>query len=252
MLLGTVVLPSAPLLVPGVSAVVPDGVAAVGRAAAAALSGMPPAEVAVLVAGGPQALLHDRAEASMAGVGRPDLARTHPVDSAVLDRLSAAAQYPLARGGALPLGLAVLALLAGRRTRLVPVSVPAGAAFEALSAVGAGIAKAAADTGADTILVVAGDLSAGLDERSPLHVVDGAAAFDAAVLDAVDGASLERIAALGPREAARVGALGWAPLAVLHGAAAAAGIRLRRRLYAAPRGVGYLVADGVREQSRAG
>lgn len=245
MIVGAAILPTAPLLVPGASASLPPGVDAVCDAVDAALDRLPEHDVAVLVAGAADASLYDAASASLAGVGLPEVALEGVVDAAVVERLSGRAQYPVHRGEPLPIDLAVLALLVGGAAPLVPVGVPATAAFDALAAVGVAIASALDEPDLRGIVVSAGDLSAGLTERSPLHLVAGAAEFDARVLDVVDSGRLDGLARLGPEEARRVGARGWAPMTVLHGALARAKIGLVRRHYSAPRGVGYLVAHGA-------
>ncbi|MDP8969499.1 MAG: hypothetical protein M3N52_03170, partial [Actinomycetota bacterium] len=150
----------------------------------------------------------------------------------------------LRRGEPLPLGLAVLTMMAGCRRRLVPLAVAATGGFEALADIGDGSARALAGCGVRAVVVTAGDLSAGLTEGSPLYRVDGAAAWDEEVVALVAAGRLDGLAGLGPAEARRVGALGWAPMAVLHGVCVRAGVRLSLRHYSAPRGVGYLVADG--------
>lgn len=262
MIVGAAIIPSAPLLVPGVSATLPSGVGKVCDAIDAALESLPPCDTVVLVAaarpgeGGSGQGLYDVTDATLAGVSRPDVARRCPIDRGAVERISRVSQYPLYRGHSLPLELAVLALLTGGKGPFVPMAVPRHASFDALSATGVAIAEAFAGRcegsgqppgGQDeprAIVIAAGDLSAGLDERSPLHVVEGARDWDARVVDVVDSGRLGGLGGLGPDEAARVGALAWAPMAVLHGAAARAKIGLVRRHYSAPRGVGYLVAQG--------
>lgn len=243
MIVGAAVLPTAPVLVPGVSATLPDGVPKVADAIDAAVEALPPTDLLVLVAAGDGGL-HDTQNASLQSIGRPDIAVTAPVDSAAVSRLSAATQYPMYRDHALPLGLTVLALHVGDGGALVPMSVPESAEFAALVGLGASIARTFADPEVRVGVVAAGDLSAGLTEKSPLHVVDGAMVWDEQAVAAVDSGRLDGLARLGPQEAKRVGAVGWAPLAVLHGAVAAAKIGMVVRHYSAPRGVGYLVASG--------
>lgn len=260
MIVGAAVIPAAPLLVPGLSATLPDGVERVADAVDAALDSLPAYDTAVLLAcSTPQEdasapALHTSKEASLAGVGRPDIVRVavSPSDDgpaaahrAVLDRVSRMTQYPLHSGQPLPLGLTVLGLLVGGHVPLVAAAVPRGAGFGALVGVGAGIAEALDDTGVRAVAVASGDLSAGLDEHSPLYRVDGAREWDDRVATVVDSGRLDGLADLGPQEAGRVGSLGWAPLAVLHGACARAKVGLVLRHYSAPRGVGYLVAQGA-------
>jgi hypothetical protein len=245
MIVGAAVLPSAPLLVPGVSGSPPEGVATVCDAIAAALEGLPDHDVVVLVAGADQGTLYDEAQANLAAIGRPDITCPAKVDSVVLERLSGLVQYPLHRGEPLSLGLAVLTLLVGPALPVVPLDVPCGASFESLTAIGVGIAGSVEDPDLRAVVVAAGDLSAGLTERSPLHRLEGAIDFDAQLVDVVDSGRLGALARLGPAAAREFGAVGWAPLAVLHGALARAKLGLVRRHYSAPRGVGYLVAHGA-------
>lgn len=258
MIVGAAIIPSAPLLIPGVSATLPDRLDKVCDAVDAALESLPPHDTVVLLAaaqrgeGGSGQGLYEVTQASLAGVGRSDVACCFTVDHVSAERISRMTQYPIHRGDTLPLGLAALAILVGATGPFVPMTVPPAAGFDALSATGTAIAEAFAPWGdaerseqARAVVIAAGDLSAGLEERSPLHLVEGARDWDARVVDVVDSGRLDGLGRLGPAEAARVGALGWAPMAVLHGATARAKIALVRRHYAAPRGVGYLVAHGA-------
>jgi hypothetical protein len=244
-IVGAAVLPTAPLLVPGVSASLTDGVSAVCDAIDAALDALPEHDVVVLVSGADQGTLYDEANASLACIGRPEITGAATVDGAALERLSGLVQYPLQRGEPLSLGLSVLSLLVGGGEPVVPLDVPRGASFDSLTAVGVGIFRAVDVPDRRAVVIAAGDLSAGLTERSPLHRVEGAVDFDARIVDAVDSGRLDGLSRLGAAEAKRVGALGWAPLAVLHGTLARAKIGLVRRHYSAPRGVGYLIAHGA-------
>ena len=243
MIVGATVLPTAPLLLPGVSATLPPGVSRVCDAIDAAVEHIPRSDVLVLVAAGDSGL-HDSGEATLQGIGRPDIARDAAVDSDAVARLSATTQYPMYRGGPLPLDLAMLALLVGGVAPIVPVTVPSSADFDVLVGVGSAIARTFAGPDVRACVVASGDLSAGLTEKSPLHLVSGAIFFDEQAVAAVDSSRLDGLGRIGPEEAQRVGARGWAPLAVLHGATAAAKIGMVVRHYSAPRGVGYLVATG--------
>lgn len=255
MLRAAAAVPSAPLVVPGVSRTVPPEVADVRRAARAALQGIAGADVVVLV--GPAEVdapqVHDEACASLAGFGRPDLHAVLPVHRPAAAELCGRGALGPIRGGPLPASLAVLALLlaadvadpagAGAPT-VVPVAVPAWAAFETLVALGSAVARLGRALDASAALVVAGDLSAGLDERAPRHRIPGAADFDAGVVDVVASGRLDGLRRFGPDAARAVAALGWSSLCVLHGACAAAKVGVVLRRYAAPRGVGYLIARG--------
>jgi len=250
-IVGAAIVPSAPLLVPGVSAALPAGVDKVYDAVEAAVASLPAADTAVLVATGGPAVdgdpgwgVYDTAEASLAGIGRPDIARHCEVSRDAAARITSAVQYPMYRGDVLPLGLTVLALLGAGDRAVVPLAVPRTASFESLVAVGAGVARALVDSSERAVVIAAGDLSAGLTERSPLYRIDGAREWDEQVVSVVDSGRLDGLARFGPEEARRVGALGWAPMSLLHGALAAAKLGLVVRHYSAPRGVGYLVAHG--------
>lgn len=248
MIVGAAILPSAPLLVPGASATLPEGVDKVCDAVDAALEALPYCDAAVLLAtaeGSSGQGLYDAAEATLAGIGRPDIARSAAAHRSAVERITRITQYPMYRGDVLPLSLSVLALLFGGAQPLVPMAVPQNAGFDALAAIGTGIAEALADPDMRTAVIAAGDLSAGLEERSPLHLIEGAREWDARAVDVVGTGRLDGLAELGPIEAKRVGALGWAPMAVLHGAVARAKIGLVCRHYSAPCGVGYLVAHGA-------
>lgn len=247
MIVGAAVLPTAPLLVPGVSMTMPDGVDRVADAIDATLDGLPPHDLLVLVApaGEQPHGLYAAEHLDLAGIGRPDVTRPVEVHRQGTEAVSRVTQYTLHRGEPLPLGLAVLALLAGERCPVVALAVPERADFDALVAVGTGVAEALGDPEPRAVLFAAGDLSAGLTERSPRPLIQGAAEWDQQVVAVVDSGRLSGLARLGPAEAQRVHALGWGPLAVLHGAVARAKIGMVVRHYSAPRGVGYLVASGA-------
>ncbi|MPZ74499.1 MAG: hypothetical protein GEU74_14960, partial [Nitriliruptorales bacterium] len=172
------------------------------------------------------------------------MSATYEVDTAAAEQVAAAAGYPMAVDAPLPLDLAVLVLHVGDLAPLVPVTVPPTAAFDDLTAVGEAVADAFADDDVRAVVVAAGDLSAGLTEQSPLHLVPGAISWDEQVVAAVDSGRLEGLSRLGPQEARRVGGHGWPALAVLHGATARFKLGMVVRHYSAPRGVGYMVAHG--------
>jgi aromatic ring-opening dioxygenase LigB subunit len=139
--------------------------------------------------------------------------------------------------------LATLTLLVDRREPVVALEVSASAEFPMLSAVGTSVVQALQEAELTGNLVVAGDLSAGLDEGSPLGQRDGAEDWNARVVESFTNGDAGALAELGPQAAAEVGARGWAPLCVLYGAAESADLRLAVRRYAAPRGVGYVVMN---------
>lgn len=243
MIVGAAIVPAAPVLVPGVSPTLPEGVQKVRDAAAGALRRLPDADAAVLITAGDKAV-HVADKASLAGVGRANIVRDVSICHGALPGLTSALQYPVSRDMALPLELGVLALLWPDPPPLIPLTVPVTASFDTLVAAGAAIAEAVQDVDLTAVVVASGDLSAGLTAKSPLHEVSGALFFDEQAAASVDSGRLHGLGRIGPEEAARVGARGWAPMSVLHGAVARAKIGMVVRHYSAPRGVGYLVASG--------
>ena len=241
-IVGAAVLPTAPLLVPGVSPTLPPGVAKVVDCIDAAVKALPRCDLVIAVAAGDPAI-HDSATVTLAGIGRLDIHTVFEVDNDAVQRLAAATGYGITHA-ALPLDLAVLALNLGGVAPLVAMTVPADAPFDDLAAVGAVVAQTFGNHDTRAVVVAAGDLSAGLTEKSPLHLVSGAIFFDEQAVAAVDGGRLGGLSRIGPEEAQRVGARAWAPLVVLHGVTAGAKLGMVVRHYSAPRGVGYLVASG--------
>ena len=268
MIVGAAILPTAPLLVPGVSATMPEGVVAVCDAIDSAVDHLPGHDVVVLLSGpepvvmtveassvepadkeaGP--VVHARFAPNLGAVGRPDVAADGAVDrnlaAEVVDRLTAGRADGPPSGGRRPsLSLQVLSLLVGDSRPFVPVEVPGDLPFEDLAAIGRSIGEAASQDPRRILAVAAGDLSAGLTDASPRPSVEGAADFDARVVDIVDSGRLEGLSRIGPKEAARVAAIGWPSMAALHGLLEVGKIGLVRRHYSAPRGVGYLIAHGA-------
>ena len=146
------------------------------------------------------------------------------------------------RGIEVPAAAAVLALQVGGPWPVCWVQVPRGVTFAALAGLGEELVERSM---AERYVVVAqGDLSAGLRADSPRPGIPGAAMWDEQAVGAIDASRLEALAKLGPEEAARVHALGWAPLATLAGICRAARLATVVRHYSAPRGVGYVVAQG--------
>jgi len=266
-IVGAAIVPTTPLLVPGATVRLPSGLARVGDAACAALCALPQADAVVLLAadaggtdspaeaggtdspaeaGGTDSPAGVSVAASLAGFGRADLCATVPVAGAVARRVAGAGgRSTLVGAGFLPPGLAALVLLVGAGVPVVPVTVPRCASAGALAATGAAIATAVRDGGERVAVIAAGDLSAGLTDRSPLARVEGAVFWDEQAAAAVDSGRFDGFARLGPAGAGRVGAVGWAPMMVLSGICAEAAIGMVVRHYSAPRGVGYLVAQGA-------
>jgi hypothetical protein len=241
-LAGAASLPSAPLLVDGIG----RGLGSVLRQLRAGVlrvaRGLPDADVLVLVAGGEPAL-HDTVAADLSGLGHPDHKRTLEPCPPAIAALSRLTQYPRVRRPRLPVDLATLTLLVDRSEPVVALEVSASAEFPVLSAVGTSVVQALQEAELTANLVVAGDLSAGLDAGSPLGERDGAATWNARIVESFTNGDARGLAERGPHEAMEVGARGWAPLCVLSGATQSAGLRLAVRRYAAPRGVGYLVMN---------
>jgi aromatic ring-opening dioxygenase LigB subunit len=194
----------------------------------------------VLVAAG-QSVLHDTANIDLTGLGYPQISGTLDPCPPAIAVLSRVTQYPRVRRSRLPLDLGILGLLVGRSTPVVALEVPATAEFAVLSALGASVVHALAEAELSGRMVVAGDLSSGLEDRSPLGLLSGAVAWDARVVGLFTNDASARLAELGPGPASAIGARGWAALCVLHGAVASTPLQLHVRRYAAPRGVGYLV-----------
>ncbi len=246
------IIPAAPLLLPAASPSQPEevraGVAQLRRHVAVALDRLPATGSALLLDAGPESLVHDAAEASLAGYGLPHVRADVTIDAALLSAVSARGQAPRVRSDRLDGDLAVLALLlADTRPELAvaPVTVPTGAGSDALTDLANGLlaAVAAVDTAERLVSVIAaGDLAATLATTSPGYLVDGAPAWDERAVAAVQAGDVDAFGALGPEEAARVQARGWAPITVALRLAEAAGVSLADAAYLAPRGVGQLVA----------
>lgn len=243
MLTGAAALPSAPLLAPGVCPVVPLEVQPFVDATALAVERLPDADVAVLVAAGERGV-HDRAVVDLSGIGVPEVTAIWPAHTSAVSTVSRITQVPQRRATPLPLGLACLSLHLDGRWPLVPVTVSEDASWEVLVATGAGIVQALAQLDLKAVIVAASDGSAGLSPKAPRARIPGAEEWQGRLVAAMREGATGRLRQLGPEEATRVCALGWAPLAVLHGATARARLGLGLRRHGSPRGVGYVVAHG--------
>lgn len=229
------------MLVPGVGVGVGAVLEQLRTTVSRVVSRLPDADVAVIVAAG-QPALHDTVTVDLTGLGHPQVSRTLDGCPSAIAALSRITQYPRVRRPRLPLDLAVLALLVDRRrVPVVALEVSASAEFSVLSALGTSAVQALDEAGFTGVMVVAGDLSAGLNNAAPLAALPGAASWDADIVELFTRGDTGDLAEYGPDAAAAVGARGWAPLCVLHGAAASASLPLSVRRYSAPRGVGYLV-----------
>lgn len=245
MIVGAAVLPSAPLLVPGAAGAVPDGVDQVQRQVLEVVAGLPDHDVRILLASGEVTRVRAGGTASLAGVGLPHVRSETPA-ALPLARAVRAALPPSAGlddSDELTGDLAVLALLTATVGGAhLGLELSSAEGFHALHTMGATIA-AQGDVGDRVVVIAAGDLSAGLTARSPAALIPDAAAFDEAVVTAVRDGGAD-LAPLGPDLALRMRARGWAPLCALTGVLRRACASLRSVDYAAPRGVGYLVASG--------
>jgi hypothetical protein len=255
-LVGGAVVPAAPLMLTSVSpdqpAEVREGVTRLRSLAREAIASLPTADVCVLVAAGIRGI-YDRAHANLGPLGVIDATVDLPVAETAIEQLSRLTQYPVFRGDDLGLGLSVLALQLHEVHGDIPVlalHVPPTAHFDVLVSVGASINEALTETGLTGVIIAAGDLSAGLGERSPAYAIEGAARWDEAVVTAARTGTFAELGSLGPEEAERVKAVGWPALAVVHGACAASQFRLEVLDYASPRGVGQLVARCVADGDR--
>jgi hypothetical protein len=244
-----VAVPSAPLLLPAVSpaqpAAVTGAVTELREAVGRALAPVADVESVILLAAGDEALVHDANRATLASYGHPDVAIALAHDEELLTAVAARGQIPRVRDDRLDGDLAVLATLVTTirpEVRLLSVTVPYAAGAGALGATAAGLTGAAGSTDRSVAVVAAGDLAATLDTSSPGYLVEGAIDWDAAAVAAVRAGDVEAMAGLGPGDATRVQARGWAPLAVLLTVADQLQHRFGEVTYLAPRGVGQLVA----------
>lgn len=241
--------PSAPLLLPAVSLRQPDGlvddVAGLRRAVSDALAALPPVDTIVLLAGGDDATLPDGGCVDLAGYGHPQARGGVPVDRELLAAVATRTRTPRIRADVLTGDLGVLALLVAAArpgVQVLPATVAHAAGAATLGGFAAGVVGGVDALGRDVAVVASGDLSSSRDASSPGYLVEGAVAWDDAVLTALAAGDLESLAALGPAEAGRVGSRGWSSLLVLLHVARAARLALDPPSLSAPRGVGQLVA----------
>jgi hypothetical protein len=242
--------PAAPMLLPQVSARQPEAVAtqlaALRRATGEVLTGLPPVDTVVLVVGAEDATLPDGGCVDLAGYGYPQVRGDVPIDRELLRAVATGTNTPRVRADLLTGDLAVLALqIAAVRpeVEVLPVTVAATARPPALGGMAAGLLTAVERSGRDVAVVAAGDLSASRDTTSPGYLVEGATGWDEAMLAALATVDLDAVAELGPGEARRVAARGWAPLALAAQLARAVDLRFERLELHAPRGVGQLVGS---------
>jgi aromatic ring-opening dioxygenase LigB subunit len=241
--------PAAPMLVAGVSprqpATIADEVAALRASVLEALRGLPDVDAIVLLTGGEDATLPDGGCVDLAGYGHPQVRADVPVDRELLTAIATRTGTPRVRADVLTGDLAVLTLLTAEARPgavVVPVTVATAAGAPSLAGFAAGLSGAVDASGRDVAVLAAGDLSASRDTSSPGYLVEGAVDWDEAAVAALMDADVDAFARLGPAEARRVAARGWAPLTVVLTVARGAGLRFARCEVRAPRGVGQLVA----------
>lgn len=241
--------PAAPLLLPAVSPRVPVAIAGevtdLRASVGEVLRGLPDVDVIVLLAAGDDATLPDGGCVDLAGYGHPGVRADVPVDRQLLAAVATHTSTPRIRADVLTGDLAVLTLLvadARPDAVVLPVAVAGSASAANLGGFAAGLAGAIDATGRTVAVVAAGDLSASREVTSPGYLVEGAVDWDAAALAAIEVGDVAAFGRLGPAEARRVGARGWAPLAVVLQLARTAGLAFTRAEVTAPRGVGQLVA----------
>ena len=249
MALGPVIaVPAAPLLLPAATPTPPPldaaAVDALRADSRAALSALATVDVVVLMAGGSEPLVHDADVATLSSYGVAGTDTTIETDLELLVAIAARGQASRLRSERLDGDLAVLALqVAAARpdVPVVPVTVAGLANAAALGGVAAGLVGAVAAVGRRVGIVAAGDLAATLDQTSPGYLVDGASGWDAAACAALRTCDLDAMGALGPDDAARFQARGWAPLTVMLTIAAARSVMLGTASYHVTRGVGAVV-----------
>lgn len=208
------------------------------------LARLPAADVVVVLDTGPRGI-HQRVRADLGPLGIDAPPTDLPVPGDLIATATRITQYPLVSSGPLPVSTAVLALLVEATLGSVPLvvtTVPAKAAGDMLSHVGAGLVEAIRGSDVTGVVLASGDLSAGLHEASPAYVVPGAADWDGELEAAVGAHDIERLQALGPDRAREAAARSWAAIVAAHGAFAAARLRPADVAYHAPLGVGQLVA----------
>jgi hypothetical protein len=243
---GAAAIPAAPLLLPDVSPDQPQevrpGVRRLRELASDALDAVPAVDAYVLVGSGKRGI-YDRGQATLAPLGADHARISLPIAQPVIEHLSRLTQYPMFRGDTLDVETSVLALAVHAvrgEVPILPVSVPRAADFDVLVSIGASIREAVGQAGMGVAVICASDLSAGLDGSSPAGRIEGARAWDDQVVEACRAGDLAGLRDLGPDEASRVQAHGWASLAVFHGVCAGR-LRVECLGYEAPRGVGYVV-----------
>ncbi|MGJ0121429.1 hypothetical protein ACQ7HM_19675 [Williamsia sp. MIQD14] len=126
-----------------------------------------------------------------------------------------------------------------------PVLVDPSTAGVECAEIGRRLARRCTEAGEPIGLLVVGDGSTGLTDRAPAGLLDGAAAVQAAVDDALAAADTEALARLDERACAQMrvdGRAAWQVAAALWAATGAAPAAAATLYRGAPFGVGYQVA----------
>ncbi len=197
------------------------------------------ADVVVLVVRGPtRVAVSPRVD--LAGYGYPDVRAAIGEARPQADHLAQHLGVEVDVADVLDGEVGVLALQAARHG---PVDVVAVSLDDDLAAVDVltGVLRGLADA-TRLAIVVAGDLSATLTDRSPGYLVEGAQDWDRRALGAIESLDVDTLRGLGPDAARDVMARGWAPLLVAVQMAHELGLGRPDVRYAAPHGVGHVVA----------
>lgn len=235
------VLPSAPVLVCGLAGVVSPELRAAQDAVHDVVRAAPSGRPVVLVVAGEPGVAVSR-HASLRAVGRADLARTVVPAEALAAVLAGPVGWTVRQTPELDLSAAVLTLLGAFAQPVVTLGVPPAATSQRLRTLAGRLAVVLDET--DALLVTAaGDGAAALAPRAPLTDRPEAHAWQRRYVAAVARSDGQALAALGPTQAQRLSAWGWAPAVALSclvetGVCAAP----RLRYAGAPHGVGYVVA----------
>jgi hypothetical protein len=242
-------LPAAPLLLPAASPAQPAAFASAVQqlrtAVDSVLRDLPSATTALLLLPDDEALVIDAPSASLASYGLPEATSPVTIDATLIAAVSARGQAPRVRSDHLTGDAGVLALLLAEARpdlALAPVTVPRRASAAGLDGIAMGLTRAISSVDDEVAVVAAGDLAATLDTTSPGYLVAGAADWDANLVAAVRAGDAHAAGSLGPEEAGRVQARGWAPITVALSLAQGCEWRFRAVTYLAPKGVGQIVA----------
>ena len=259
MLSAGAVLPSSPLLVPGLAAARPPALdviepylASLGRCDAVLVLAPATAPLTVGEPGRPgggsagctsTTLLEPPEYVSLAGLGRPDLQRAAAGDAALLRAVRSLGLPSLP--GRSALSHAVFTLMLGRGPPVPQVRLAPAAEPEALLRLGCELADILGRDERRLGLLAAGDLAAAHGDRAPLTALEGAADFDRAMVHALREGDTGA-AAGAEASATALGAAGWASIVTWIAAVGAAALPPPAVTHLVPHGVGWAVAHTER------